>query len=130
MRLSSFVGKAVLVDIPMMSEDGPQWYTLDDVEPTGLWLRGDAVAERLPVTRTTDSAPDAAIFVPFAQIRFFFGTASRTQPAEEEVARLRAAAAPTEKPAPRSRARKPSPPSRRSRDAELCRSPAGAARRG
>jgi hypothetical protein len=136
MKLGSFIGKAVLIDIPAMSEQAPQWFTLDDVEPAGLWLRSDAVAERVPVTRTTDGAPDgaiapdAAIFVPFSQIRFFFGTASRTQPTEEEVDRLRAAAAPTRKAAPRSRARKPIPPSRRSRDAELCRSPAGAARRG
>lgn len=130
MKLGSFIGKAVLIDIPVISEQAPQWFTLDDVEPAGLWLRSDAVAERLPVARATDGAPNAAIFVPFSQIRLFFGTASRTQPTEEEVARLRAAAAPTKKPAPRSRARKPSPPSRRSRDAELCRSPAGAVRCG
>lgn len=136
MKLGSFIGKAVLIDIPVISEQAPQWFTLDDVEPAGLWLRSEAVAERLPITRIADGtpdaaiAPDAAIFVPFSQIRFFFGTANRTQPTEGEVARLRAAAAPAKKPAPRSRARKPSPPSRRSRNAELCRSPAGAARCG
>jgi hypothetical protein len=136
MKLGSFIGKAVLIDIPAISEQAPQWFTLDDVEPAGLWLRSDAAAERLPVPRFIDAAPDsaissdAAIFVPFSQIRFFFGTASPKPPTEEAVARLRATAVPTQKPAPRSRARRSSPPSRRSRDAELCRSPAGAARRG
>jgi hypothetical protein len=115
MRLGSFIGKAVLADIPTMSEEGPQWYTLEDVEPAGLWLRGDALSERLPITRTSDDSSAVTIFVPFSQIRFMFPTAGQMPPTEEEFARLGGAAAAAEKPRPRKRAEKPSPPSRRSR---------------
>jgi hypothetical protein len=115
MRLGSFVGKAVLVDIPMMSEEGPQWYTLDDVEPAGLWLRSDVLSERLPIPRTPDGSSAVAIFVPFSHIRFMFGTAGRIPPTEEEFARLREAAAAAEKPTSRRRAETPSARSRRSR---------------
>jgi hypothetical protein len=122
MRLGSLVGKVVLIDIPTISEQAPQWFTLVDVESSGLWLQSDALSALLPVTRTADGGP-GAVFVPFAQIRFVFGTESRTPPTEEELARVRAAAetaqkpAAPDKPAPRSRTRKPSSPSRRSRDA-------------
>ncbi len=109
MRLGSFIGKAILVDIPTMSEEGPMWYTLEDVEWAGLWLRSDALSERLPISRTSDDSSVMTIFVPFSQIRFMFPTAGRMPPTEEEFAQLGKTAAAAEKPSPRKRAERPSP---------------------
>lgn len=101
--IGSLRGKSVLVHIPAIIQDGPRWYTLQDVEQGGLWLIGKDLSEHPDLAAVTRVQSDVPVFVPFAQISYVVGLAGPI-PTEEQVAELKARAEKAAKPPRRTRA--------------------------
>lgn len=77
-KLAHSLNKSVIVAIPVFfGDDAPRRCTLVDIEPAGLWFRGDALSDQL--RKFEDAAPPddtlVTVFFPFHQIVFVFDPA-------------------------------------------------------
>jgi hypothetical protein len=77
-KLAHSINRSVIVAVPtFFGDDSPRRCKLVDIEPSGLWLGGEEVSERLAKFEgrgPSDSAL-AAVFFPFAQIGYLLDPA-------------------------------------------------------
>ena len=77
-RLANSLNRPVIVAVPAFFGDkAPRRCVLVDVEPSGLWLSGDALNEQLRKFEETTPPENASstVFFPFEQIAFVFDPA-------------------------------------------------------
>jgi hypothetical protein len=87
--LANYLNKTVLVSIPALSDDDdqPRPFTLVAIEPCGLWLDIEELADKwLPSDKERPSSSTRAAFVPFAQILFILDGAHILTPVQKQAA--------------------------------------------
>jgi hypothetical protein len=77
-KLAHSLNKPVIIAIPaFFGDDAPRRCTLVDIEPAGLWFRGDVLND--PLGKLEGAAPPddtpATVFFPFDQIVYLFDPA-------------------------------------------------------
>jgi hypothetical protein len=77
-KLAHSVGRSVLVAIPaFFGDEEPRSCILVDLESSGVWLRGDAVNDRLAALAEVSPPANvlADVFLPYEQIVYLFDPA-------------------------------------------------------
>src|SRR5262245_15205205 len=89
-KLAQCLNKTILVSIPaLFGDEQPRPFTLIGIEPCGLWLESEPLAERLQsADKTQPSLRSLTAFFPFSQIFYVVDPVQFAMLARSPAARL------------------------------------------